>query len=97
MALQKSTVTKYGVTFKEAYYRIKNFTTVRDIDGNVDVSVALEIWVDKKARDNKKEPIDYVIYYVHASEKEAEMGTLSQLYQMIKMLYLTDAKDVLEK
>jgi hypothetical protein len=94
MALQKSLTSKYGIVFDEAYYRIKNFTTVRQTNGDVDVSVGIEIWVDKTARDSLQEPIDYIVCNVHGSSEEAEMGTLSQLYNMIKMLYLQDAIDV---
>lgn len=94
MALQKTLITKYGIEFKEAYYRIKNFTTVRQANGDVDVSVGLEIWINKNARDNLDEPIDYIVCDVHGSSEQAEMGTLSQLYQMIKFFYLNDAIDV---
>ena len=73
MALQKSLTTKYGADFNEGYYRIRNFTTVRQMNGDVDVSVGVEVWINKSARDNLQEPIDYLVFNIHGTAKEAEL------------------------
>jgi len=96
MALQQVLESKYGIVFDEAYYRIRNFTTVRAPNGDVSVTIGLEVWINKAARDNLDEPIDYVVYDVQGTAQQAEAGTLSQLYQMVKAVYMPEAIDILE-